>query len=231
MSENKNAIEHSMLGAYLSRGYQNTHNKRLDNFLKTGGHLASTPLGALIHTMIMKSLQRKASQEDRANRSRQSLLLDEYRENKIKEKTMLQNLESELREKAEEKKSQHYNEHEKEKRAWEEEQSKIKRDHEMGIQEKKIARELAKEKRLRTQKIFDDEESSDRNRNQKIEDEKRNFATKSFANPIEAMAYMEDPDNYEGRLKNYDPRGVFSRALGMLHGTPWTNENKLRIEK
>jgi hypothetical protein len=114
---------------------------------------------------------------------------------------------------------------------WEEGQNQKKHEHERELAEQKLRDKLESETRHNKREDENEKIKNEVNQKNKIEEEKRSFIAKSFADPTEAIEFMKNPTNYEGKLESVDPRGVFSRALGMLHGTPLVQKNKLRIKQ
>jgi hypothetical protein len=215
----------NFLSAYLNSENEKIYGKRLGNFLQTSQGMLNTPMGTLIHTLIMKNLQRKAEEEEKQNRGKQRELLEKYTQGKFNEKKMLAELAAELEEKKRAAKNEEYDRREREKRAWEEGQTKIKHAHEEKLNEGKIRREIEKEEKNK----LDEEEKGKRSLENKIAEEKRQTTAKRFANPVDAIDFLSNPEKYEGKIEEFDPRNPIGKAMGMLAGISFDNKNKLRI--
>jgi hypothetical protein len=217
----------NFLSAYLNSENEKIYGKRLGNFLQTSQGMLNTPMGTLIHTLIMKNLERKAEAEEKQNRGKQRELLEKYSKGKFDEKKMLAELAAELEEKKRAAKNEEFERRTKSQHEWEEAQTKIKHAHEEKLNEGKIRREIEKEKDRKDE----EEEKGKIAQERKIADEKRQTIAKKFNNPIEAIDYLNDPEKYEGKIEEFDPRNPIGKAMGMLAGLPFENKTKIRIKK
>jgi hypothetical protein len=217
----------NFLSAYLNSENEKIYGKRLNNFLQTSQGMLNTPMGTLIHTLIMKNLQRKAEEEERQNRGKQRELLEKYSKGKFDEKKMLAELAAELEEKKRAAKSEEFDRRTKSQHEWEEAQTKIKHAHEERLNAEKIRREIAKDEDHKNEEARKSEQAY---RN-KIEDEKRNIIAKNFGDPNQAIDFLNNPEKYEGKLESYDGRGFPTKIFQFMQGIPFENKTKIRAKK
>jgi hypothetical protein len=229
----KGSPDKSILSAYLNRGFDNKANRALEIYLTTHKEKAANenPIGAFVHTLIMAKLRRKAEEENVRNRENSRSLVDEFIANKQKSKLEQAELAHKLKLEEEAEKNKILDERELGKRKWEEEQTIKKHQHERELAEQKLRNKLEAEVSDKREKKIEEELKNSNALKNKIEDEKRNTIAKSFGDPLEAIEYLSNPENYEGKLEGYDPRGVHTKILGYLGGGAFKQPTKTRVKK
>jgi hypothetical protein len=186
------------LDVALNTGLKNDKKNKLRNYANTWGALhehnlantnnIGTVIGQIAHALLLKKLQNQANREDDDNQIIKQQNLEKYFATKRADKETDQKNQLEIL------------------------AQKLANDKRVNAEKDAIkeARRREEEERKNKSQI----EKEQREAAQKEKEERVKLIAKGFADPAEALKFLDNPDAYEGKVGAVDSRNIIGKILG-----------------
>jgi hypothetical protein len=187
MSKKNNGL----LSYYLQSQEETDAKDKLNRYwalMSAMGNNQNNPIGQLVHTLVLRSLMKKAQEENSRNKRNSHQLFEDYNDRQFNEQVYLKKMAEQLEER--------------------------KHARELAKEDRQHARELEKEIRQHANTLKTHVHNKDVDDVFKQKKEARSLIAKSFGDPMDALKYLGDPEKMKNKVKVEDVSGLFHKGIG-----------------